>query len=50
MVISHLHAASRHVLAEEFAMVSVLSHLADAFPPVRRAMNHTVREYLHLGQ
>ena len=50
MVVSHLHAASRHVLAEEFAMQSVLSHLADAFPPVRRAMNHTVREYLHLGQ
>jgi hypothetical protein len=50
MVISHLQAASRHVLAEEFAMDQVLTHLADAFPPVRRAMNHTVREYLHLGQ
>lgn len=50
MVISHLQAASRHVLAEEFAMVEVLGQLAEAFPPVRRAMNHTVREYLHLGQ
>ena len=50
MVISHLQAASRHVLAEEFAMSDVLAHLANAFPPVRRAMNHTVREFLHLGQ
>ncbi len=50
MVISHLQAASRHVLAEEFAMDEVLGRLAEAFPPVRRAMNHTVREYLHLGQ
>jgi hypothetical protein len=50
MVISHLQAASRHVLAEEFAMSEVLAHLAKAFPPVRRAMNHTVREFLHLGQ
>ncbi len=49
MVISHLQAASRHVLAEEFAMDEVLARLAAAFPPVRRAMNHTVREYLHLG-
>lgn len=50
IVVSHFHAAGRHVLAEEFAMNEVLTHLADAFPPVRRAMNHTVREYLHLGQ
>lgn len=50
VVVSHLQAASRHVLAEEFAMHDVLSLLADAFPPVRRAMNHTVREFLYLGQ
>ena len=26
-----------------------LVRLAGAFPPVRRAMNHTLREYLSLG-
>ena len=50
VVISHLLAASQHRLAEEFALDDLLSMLAQAFPPVRRAMNHTVREYLNLGQ
>jgi hypothetical protein len=49
VVVSHLQSAGRHVLAEEFALDEVLTRLADAFPPVRRAMNHTVREYLSLG-
>jgi hypothetical protein len=49
VVISHLGAASHHALAEEFALQDVLVALADAFPPVRRAMNHTLREYLSLG-
>jgi hypothetical protein len=49
VVMSHLQAAGHHVLAEEFALDEVLLRLSDAFPPVRRAMNHTLREYLSLG-
>ena len=49
VVMSHLQAAGHHVLAEEFALDEVLLHLSDALPPVRRAMNHTLREYLSLG-
>jgi hypothetical protein len=49
VVSTHLDAAGRHVLAEEFALREVLTQLADAFPPVRRAMNHTLREFLSLG-
>lgn len=49
VVISHLEAAGKHALAEEFALDDTLAHVASAFPPVRRAMNHTVREYLSLG-
>lgn len=50
VVVSNLEAAGRHALAEEFALDGVLTKLSEAFPPVRRAMNHTLREYLHLGQ
>lgn len=49
VVMAHLNAAGHHVLAEEFAMDAVLLRLSEAFPPVRRAMNHTLREYLSLG-
>lgn len=49
VVVSHLDAASHHALAEEFALHDVLVSLAGAFPPVRRAMNYTLREYLSLG-
>jgi hypothetical protein len=49
VVINHLQAASHHALANEFALQDVLARLAEAFPPVRRAMNHTLREYLSLG-
>jgi hypothetical protein len=49
MVVSHLGAAGRHALAQEFALQDVLVRLAGAFPPVRRAMNYTLREYLSLG-
>ncbi len=49
IVVSHLQAASHHPLADEFALQDVLLKLAEAFPPVRRAMNHTLREYLNLG-
>ncbi len=49
VVVNHLDAAGRHVLAEEFALHDVLVSLAEAFPPVRRAMNYTLREYLNLG-
>lgn len=49
VVMNHLSAAGRHALASEFALHDVLMKLADAFPPVRRAMNYTLREYLHLG-
>jgi hypothetical protein len=49
MVVTHLEAAGRHALAEEFALHDVLMRLSAAFPPVRRAMNHTLREYLYLG-
>ncbi len=49
VVVNHLEAAGHHALAGEFALDDTLLHLATAFPPVRRAMNHTVREYLSLG-
>lgn len=49
VAMSHLDAAGHHALAEEFALEDVFLRLSDAFPPVRRAMNHTVREYLSLG-
>jgi hypothetical protein len=49
VVVSHLQSACKHVLAEEFALEDVFSRLSEAFPPVRRALNHTVREYLSLG-
>jgi len=49
VVVSHLEAAGKHALAEEFALEDTLTHVAKAFPPARRAMNHTVREYLSLG-
>ncbi len=49
VVMNHLEAAGRHILASEFALHDVLIKLAAAFPPVRRAMNYTLREYLHLG-
>jgi hypothetical protein len=49
VVSTHLDAAGKHVLAEEFALREVLTQLASGFPPVRRAMNHTLREYLNLG-
>jgi hypothetical protein len=49
VVSTHLDAAGRHVLAEEFALREVLTRLANFFPPVRRAMNHTLREFLSLG-
>lgn len=49
VVVSHLEAAGRHALAEEFALDDTLAHVAQTFPPARRAMNHTVREYLSLG-
>jgi hypothetical protein len=49
VVISHLEAAGKHALAEEFDLDDTLAHVADSFPPARRAMNHTVREYLSLG-
>lgn len=49
VVVSHLDAAGRHALAGEFALQDVLVHLAEAFPPVRRAMNYTLQEYLSLG-
>jgi hypothetical protein len=32
-----------------FELEETLPHVATAFPQVRRAMNHTVREYLSLG-
>lgn len=50
VVVSHLEAASRHALADEFELEETLGLVADAFPAARRAMNHTVREYLSLGQ
>ncbi len=49
VVVSHLEAAGRHALAGEFALDDTLAHVAQAYPPARRAMNHTVREYLSLG-
>ena len=49
VVVSHLQAASHHALADEFALHDVLQKLSAAFPPVRRAMNYTVQEYLSLG-
>lgn len=49
VVVTHLDAAGRHALAGEFELNEVLPRLSSAFPPVRRAMNHTLREYLNLG-
>jgi len=49
LVVNHLAAAGHHALAGEFALQDVLVRLAEAFPPVRRAMNYTLREYLSLG-
>jgi hypothetical protein len=49
VVVNHLDAAGHHALAEEFALDEVLVRLAETFPPVRRAMNYTLREYLSLG-
>jgi hypothetical protein len=50
VVVSHLEAAQKHVLADEFELEETLGLVADSFPMARRAMNHTVREYLSLGQ
>ncbi len=50
VVVSHLEAAQSHVLADEFDLVETLGKVASTFPKARRAMNHTVREYLSLGQ
>ncbi len=50
VVVSHLEAAQKHVLAEEFALQDTFEKVAGCFPPARRALNHTVREYLSLGQ
>lgn len=50
VVVSHLEAAQKHVLADEFELEETLGLVADHFPAARRAMNHTVREYLSLGQ
>ena len=50
VVVSHLAAAQNHVLADEFELHDTLGQVADVFPAARRAMNHTVREYLSLGQ
>lgn len=49
VVMSHLQAAGKHALAEEFELDDVLLRLSESFPPVRRAMNYTLREYLSLG-
>ncbi len=50
VVVSHLEAAQHHVLADEFELEETLGQVARAFPTARRALNHTVREYLSLGQ
>jgi hypothetical protein len=50
VVVSHLEAAQKHVLADEFELEETLGLVAESFPAARRAMNHTVREYLSLGQ
>jgi hypothetical protein len=50
VVVSQLDSARKHVLAEEFALQETFEKVAECFPPARRAMNHTVREYLSLGQ
>lgn len=49
VVMSNLDAARHHALAEEFDLRKIFGKLAEAFPPVRRAMNHTLSEYLSLG-
>lgn len=49
VVMNNLDAASHHALAEEFDLRKVFGRLSSAFPPVRRAMNHTLREFLSLG-
>lgn len=50
VVISHLHAARAHVLADEFELEDTLRRVAAAFPIARRALNHTTREFLSLGR
>lgn len=50
VVVSHLASAEKHVLADEFDLREVFAALSDCFPPARRALNHTAREYLFLGQ
>jgi hypothetical protein len=50
VVVSHLEAAQKHVLADEFELEDTLGEVAEVFPAARRALNHTVREYLCLGQ
>jgi hypothetical protein len=50
VVVSHLEAAQHHALADEFELEETLGLVASTFPTARRAMNHTVREYLSLGQ
>ena len=50
VVVSHLEAAQYHILADEFELEETLGQVARAFPTARRALNHTVREYLSLGQ
>jgi hypothetical protein len=49
VVVDHLRAAGRHALAEEFDLDTTLMRLSESFPPVRRAMNYTLREYLTLS-
>lgn len=49
VVVSHLTAARQHILADEFALVEIFDKLTDSYPKVRRALNHTAREFLSLG-
>ena len=42
--------ASRHPLAEEFALTGVYETLSQVFPQARRALNHLAQEYLFLDQ
>lgn len=50
VVVANLDAAGHHALAGEFELNEVLPRLSSAFPPVRRAMNYTLSEYLSLGR
>lgn len=49
VVVNHLTAARDHVLADEFALTEVFEQLTEIYPLVRRALNHTAREFLSLG-